>query len=93
LLTNLNVAVFTTKYVLSGIDIITYIFHYEEDGYWQFSGDTSCIGDEDYKIVSVEEIINMDSTVLQMKDLPLGFYAYREDKDSDWEVHKHIYED
>jgi len=83
----LNTAVFTTKYVLEKKSIITHIFHYEEDGAWQFSGIEDCI-DDDYRIISLEEIINIDSTILKIADLPLGYFAKRDNKESKWIIDK-----
>jgi hypothetical protein len=80
---SLNTAVFTTKYVIERNSPILYVYHYEEDGAWQFSGKEDCT-DSDYKIISLEEMINNDNSILELANLPLGGEAYRENKDSNW---------
>lgn len=79
-----NLAVFTNTYILQGKPIL-FAYHYEEDGAWEFVGDD--IADEnDYKIISMEEIINIDSSVSKILDLPLGYYAKRKAKASPWTI-------
>lgn len=80
-----NVAVFTTKYVLEGKDWINYVSHDLDDGAWQFHGDSSPVSEEDARIVGLKEIVKRDSSVLELKDLPLGWCAWRETKVSEWQ--------
>ena len=82
---SLNTAVFTTKYILEENSPVLYVYHYEDDGAWQFSGKEEC-ADSDYRIISLEEMINIDKSILELAELPLGGKAYRENKDSDWIV-------
>ncbi|UKB82739.1 hypothetical protein LF887_17195 [Chryseobacterium sp. MEBOG06] len=83
---DLNTAVITTKFVLEKKSPILYVFHYEEDESWQFSGDETNLMDEDFRVVSLEEIISLDSTVLEIADLPLGGEAYRVNINASWEI-------
>lgn len=82
---DLNTAVITTRYVLEDGSPILSIFHYD-DGSWQFSGPEENLIDEDYRVLSLEEIIKMDSSVLEVADLPYEGEAYRDDKNSPWEM-------
>lgn len=82
---SLNTAVFTTKYVLEKTSPILYVYHYEEDGAWQFSGKEEC-ADSDYRVISLEEMINIDRSILELAELPLGSKAYRVDINSNWIV-------
>ena len=52
---NLNTAVITTRYVLNSGSPILFVNHYE-DGFWQFAGSEADLKDEDFKIISLEEI-------------------------------------
>ena len=61
---NLNTAVFTTKYILNNNSPILYVYHYEEDGAWEFLGMETDINDDDYRVLSLEKIINLDSFFL-----------------------------
>jgi hypothetical protein len=83
---DLNTAVFTTKFVVEDKSPILYVFHYEEDGSWQFSGYEHEINDNDYRIVSLQEIINLDNSVLEIADLPLQYMAFRESLKELWKI-------
>ena len=82
---DLNTAVITTKYILEGNSPILFVSHFD-DGYWKFSGPEDDLPDEDYRIISLEEIINIDSSVLEISDLPYDGDAYRKDVNSPWEI-------
>ena len=80
---NLNIAVFTTKYILEKSSSILYVFHYEDDGAWSFSGHEDC-RNGDYRVISLEEIINIDNSIFDLVDMPCGYLAKRADKNSPW---------
>ena len=85
----LNTVVFTTKYVTEDNKEITYVTHELEDGSWQFFSDDEF---EDFtkvaKLVTLSNIIRIDKTVLDIADLPLGYYATRKNKKEKWETFK-----
>lgn len=74
---NNDLVVITTKYVIEKKSPILYVFHYAEDECWQFSGEEQIIEDKDFRVVSMEEIIKLDKTILEVLDLPLGWGAER----------------
>jgi hypothetical protein len=80
---DLNTAVITTKYVLQNKSPILFVNHFE-DGFWQFSGAEKNLEDEDYKIISLEEMIEIDSSILEIAYLPFEGMAYRENVNSAW---------
>jgi hypothetical protein len=82
---DLNTSVFTTKSVFRKNEAIKFVFHHEEDGAWEFIGNSS-YEEQDYIVVSLEEIITLDKTVLDIADLPLGFEARRAGPTSEWEI-------
>ncbi|MEA4986249.1 hypothetical protein SDC9_156828 [bioreactor metagenome] len=84
-LDNLNTAVFTTKYILEKNSSILYVFHYQDDGAWSFSGVEDC-QDEDYRVISLEEMISIDNSILDLVDMPYGYRAKRADKNSPWVI-------
>lgn len=75
---SLDTAVFTTKFVVTDKKAITYVTHEFEDGAWQFFSDDDF---DDYEsvamIVGLGEIIDLDKTILEIVDLPLGYKATR----------------
>jgi hypothetical protein len=84
---SLNTAVFTTKFVIKNKKLITTVYHDSEDGAWEFFSDDLYENYEDVAmVVSLEEIINLDNTVLEISDLSLGFKAVRNKKGDKWLV-------
>jgi hypothetical protein len=84
---DLNTAVITTKFVLEDNSLIQFVYHYEEDGFWEFLGAENST-EEEYRIISLEEVIIIDESILEIADLPLGSFAYRNDKNDKWKVEK-----
>lgn len=78
-----NVVTITTKNIMEKVNAILYVSHDEEDGMWQFH-DGYDVSKEDGWIVSLEEIVDIDNTVMELHDLPLGWIAWRDNKDSAW---------
>jgi hypothetical protein len=76
-------AAFTTKRILSGDDVITYVTHDSGDGAWQFYG-TDEFRLDDMAAVCLHHIVEKDRTLEQLADLPRGWYAWRDDVSSPW---------
>jgi hypothetical protein len=82
-----NTAVFTTKFVVNDKKEITYVTHEKEDGAWQFFSNDNFDNFEDVaRVVGLGEIVKIDSTVLEIADMPEGFYAQRRFKGDKWIV-------
>ena len=82
-----NTAVFTTKFVIMDKKDITYVSHDKEDGAWQFFSDDHFDNFEDVaKIVGLGEIIRIDSSLLELADMPDGFSAHRKFKGDKWTI-------
>jgi hypothetical protein len=82
---SLNTAVFTTKYVIGQNSPILYVYHFD-DGSWQFSGKEKNLKDEDYKVISLGEMLEIDGTLKVLGDMPCGFEAVRKAKENKWEI-------
>jgi hypothetical protein len=83
----LSTAVFTTKFVINEKRTITYVTHDIDDGVWQFfSEDDFDSFEEVAMIVSLEQIIEIDKSILEISDLPLGCVATRKDKNDKWKI-------
>ncbi|WP_298717644.1 hypothetical protein [Chitinophaga sp.] len=80
----LNSAVLTTRFVLHENKPILSVFHHEEDGIWEFIGDDICADDSDYLVISLDEIINLDTSILEISELPAGKSAQRAGKNQPW---------
>ncbi len=86
---NLSTAVFTTTFVVKDKKDITYVTHESEDGAWQFfSNDEFDNYESVAMIVGLCEIIEIDKTVLDIADLPLGYAATRQSVSDKWKTFK-----
>lgn len=83
---NKNKSVITTKYVVNNNSIIVSVF-YDEDGDWQFLGEEE-VGEEDAIVVSIQEMIDIDKSLVNLPDLKEGESAYRKNKESIWLIRK-----
>jgi hypothetical protein len=82
---SLDTAVLTTRYVVKDKSPILFVFH-EMDGSWQFHGNETDVDNKDIMLVGLGEIIEIDNTILEIADLPLGFEAMRSGKDGLWKI-------
>jgi hypothetical protein len=78
-----NVAAVTTRQVLDqGLPILR-VTHYADDDSWAFiCGTTDLV--EDGRVITMEEAVALDSTLLSIADLPPGFTAWRQNTGSGW---------
>jgi len=63
---------------------ILLVVHDAEDHGWQFLGLDGADG-EDAAVVALKEIVRLDSSVLEVANLPPGSSAWRESKSSPWQ--------
>jgi hypothetical protein len=80
-----NVAVFTSRKIVDEGDWIYYVSHDEDDGAWQFHPHSGMTPESEAVIVSLEAMLKQDATIASLADLPLGWHAWRQTKESDWE--------
>jgi hypothetical protein len=74
--------VFTTRQVLEREEPILRVTHDTDDYGWQFLGSEARA--EDAKIISLEEAVELDRSVLQVADLPVGWHAWRASVEEPW---------
>ncbi|RKE57294.1 hypothetical protein [Sphingobacterium detergens] len=80
-----NKAVLTTSFVLDRTDQITRVYHHLEDSMWEFISNRE-VGESDYKVISIEEILAIDKTLLSLSDMEPGLFAYRKDCNANFEI-------
>jgi hypothetical protein len=78
-----NLAVFTTQSILEGDDWISFVTHDSDDGGWQFIG-TAVVREQDARIVGLGEIVDLDPSIEELFDLPLGWRASRSSRTGSW---------
>jgi len=66
-----NVAAIASKGVLCGRGWID-----DEDSAWQFHGSQSGRQEGDALVVSLQNIVELDDTIRDLADLPVGCYAW-----------------
>lgn len=81
----LDNAAITTKFVFKDNSPILYVYNYE-DGMWQFSGNEEVFKEEDYLVVSIAEILDLDSSMNELPHLLPGYFAQRKDINKSWMV-------
>jgi hypothetical protein len=82
---NLNTAVVTTRFVVENNSPILFVFHYD-DNTWQFSGVEANLTDEDFRVVSLGEMIEYDQSILELENMPINSEAMRLDEKSSWRI-------
>ena len=86
-----DTAVVTTSYVTRQMQPILYVTHEydEEEGIiWQFHCGNGDYSSEVMQLVRLDEILELDGTVVELADLPLGFCAKRLNAESKWTIEK-----
>jgi hypothetical protein len=80
-----NVAVITTTKVLNGEDWVAFVSHDGEDGGWQFhNNEPGPLHESDAKVVSLQNMVRLDPSIVELADLPLGWHAQRDSRNSPW---------
>ncbi|MCK5708515.1 MAG: hypothetical protein KAI43_12775 [Candidatus Aureabacteria bacterium] len=68
---------------MEGKKTILYVSHDIEDGAWQFlTGEIP--KEEEARILLLEEIVELDPSVSELADLPMGWFAERQNKNEPW---------
>lgn len=85
---DLNGVAISTKNIINDGSPILKVSH-DEDGTWQFLDGSSELNENDAMVVSLGTILNIDPTLKEILNLPLGSNAFRRDKYSTWIVTNH----
>jgi len=82
-----NVAAVTSVHVTKQNKPILLVSHYTDDHSWAFlSGEPVTV--EESQIISMEEIVNIDPTVLEIATLEPGWSAERKEVGKEWSKYK-----
>ena len=79
-----NVAVFTTRQIISGEHLIDYVAHDDDDGAWQFLNRGVDFEMADAMLVGLSKMVKLDSSLGELWDLPYGWCAWREARGQPW---------
>ena len=79
-----NLAVVTQVQVLRHGMPVLYVTHDVDDGGWQFlTGEAVDVADS--MIAGLEEMVRHDPSLVTLADLPIGWCAWREGRDAEWQ--------
>ncbi len=77
--------VVTLERILRGDSFLVLVTHDAEDGGWQFL-DGEHVFEEDGATVLLGEMVQFDPSLLELADLPAGWYAWRDAPDRHWQL-------
>lgn len=82
---NYNQYVFTTKSVVNSSSVVRYVIH-DDDGDWQFLDCEDELVETNAMILSLKEMIELDSSLEELITMPIGTQAYRKNSNDAWVV-------
>lgn len=80
---NLHARAYLSEDVSSGKESVTYVSHDEDDGAWQFLGNSMSDGGGPV-LTCLHHPIDDDPSLVELADLPLGWFAEREKPGEPW---------
>ena len=83
-----NTACIVCDHVLNGKRPILHVTHDAEDGYWQFLCGQDHHEDTIAKLISLKQATELDSTINELFEMPLGFGAERNSIKDKWKLYK-----
>ena len=75
--------VITLERILQGRSSVLLVTHDEEDGAWQFL-DGEHVFEDDGAVVCLGEMVQLDPSLGELGDLPVGWYAWRPEPGQPW---------
>ncbi len=75
--------VITLARILEGSAPLLLVTHDEDDGGWQFL-DGEHVFEDDAVVACLGEMVQFDPSLLELADLPVGWYAWRTRPDQPW---------
>ena len=82
----LTTLVITTKYVINNISPVLTVYR-DEDGDWQFFGEEINISEEDARVISLVEMLNLDPSIGNILWIGNGMKATRVSISDEWITH------
>ena len=82
-----NVGVIIQRQIVKGEKPILRIYHDTDDGMWQFLCDDE-VDIKDGMMIALSEAFQIDNTISQVADLPLGWVAWRRSPGTIWHRQK-----
>lgn len=83
-----NLAVITTKFVLENNSPIVSVFK-DIEGDWQFFGPEENISEDEARVISLEEILQIDSSINEILTMENENHAWRTGIDDHWKIEQY----
>ena len=80
-----KLAVITTKFVIENKSLIISVFR-DEEGDWQFFGKEENIQEQDARVISLNEILEIDSSIKDILWINNGMQAWRVGINGEWNI-------
>jgi hypothetical protein len=80
-----NVATICLRDIMRGRRPILFVQHDEDDGCWQFTDGRDSPNPDDGVVLSLDCVLNLDPSIAELADLPLGWRAWRDDVNHPWQ--------
>jgi len=77
-----NIAVITTMSITNKYSIVKRVVR-DIEGDWQFL-DGNDVSEQNARVVSLQDILNLDSSLIEILNIPVGSVAIRDDKNKEW---------
>lgn len=71
--------------IRKGVKLVT---HDADDGVWSFLCNEDDHDIDNYKVVSLQNVVDIDHSINEIYDLPLGHGAFRKRKGKKWQIFK-----
>ena len=80
-----DLAVIIKRRIVQNGDWIAYVSHDIHDGGWQFhDSDRRRPRESDALVLSLREVAELDPSIVELADLPVGWHAWRSSNGSPW---------
>lgn len=81
-----NTAAITNNKIINKLSWIGYVSHDINDGSWQFLENNNEKPDiEAAVVVSLQNIAELDPSIIELANLPLGWFAWRDSNQAKWQ--------
>lgn len=80
-----NTACFVCSHIMDRSRPILLASHEKEDGFWQFLCGCNNHNDADIKIISLKQAVEIDSSINELFEMPLGVATDRKSVNDKWE--------
>ena len=84
---NGSICVFSTKGIVENRACINHIVH-DYDGDWQFLNLEEDLTEDNARLLSLEEVIDMDNSIANVLKMDIGYYAIKSENTNSWIIKK-----